>query len=76
MSCGLHDLTELEQGGVPAVLVHTHSFSEAALRQAEMRGQPDLRRVAVPHPVQDKTVEEIKRLASESLPGIVERLSA
>ena len=75
MSCGLYDSTNLEKSGLPAVLVHTDSFAEAMARQAEMRGQPGLRRVTVPHPVQDKTANEITELARSAVDRILSALA-
>ena len=63
MSCGLRDVTNLERAGLPALLIHTQAFEEAAGLQAEMLGQPAIRRVRVPHPVQDKSGHEIQALA-------------
>ena len=74
MSCGLRDLKNLEEKGLPAVLVHTDAFAEAAARQAEMHGQPALRRATIPHPVQDKTSDEINRLAGDALAQILSKL--
>ena len=68
MSCGLRDVSNLEAAGLPALLVHTEAFGAAALLQAEMLGQPAMRRASVPHPVQDRSAAEIRTLAAESLP--------
>ncbi len=75
MSCGLRDSRNLEELGLPAVLVHTEAFTEAAERQAEMHGQRALRRSTVPHPVQDKTSDEIKELARDSVAQILSDLT-
>ena len=71
MSCGLQDTSELERHGLPAVLVHTDGFNDSAPKQAEMLGQPGLRRAIVPHPVQDKTASQIIELAQESLASVL-----
>lgn len=75
MSCGLHDSRNLEKMGLPAVLVHTDGFTEAAERQAVMHGQPALRRAIVPHPVQDKNLNEIRELARETVAQILSELT-
>ena len=75
MSCGLRDVVNFETRGRPALLVHTEAFTEAALRQAEMHGQPALRRATVPHPVQDKTSNEIKMLARNTVARILSTLT-
>jgi hypothetical protein len=49
------------------------AFTEAAERQASLLGQPALGRVYVPHPIQDRTDEEIGALASDA---VSQRLAA
>ena len=63
MSCGLRDVLEFEREGRPAVLVASDVFSAAADKQARMLGQPAARRAFVPHPVQDRTDDELRALA-------------
>lgn len=63
MSCGLRDVLEFEREGRPAVLVASDVFMGAADKQAQMLGQPAARRAFVPHPVQDRTDEELRGLA-------------
>ena len=75
MSCGLRDVTNLESAGLPALLVHTEAFEAAARLQAEMLGQPAIRRARVPHPVQDKSGREIQVLASATLPEALAMLT-
>ena len=74
MSCGLRDVANLEAAGLPTLLVHTHAFAEAAEAQAQMLGQPAMRRVQVPHPVQDKPASHIEDLASSRLVAILSQL--
>lgn len=75
MSCGLRDVSNLESAGLPALLVHTEAFEDAALLQAEMLGQPAIRRAMVPHPVQDRSEAQIQALASETLPKALAELT-
>ena len=75
MSCGLRDVVNLEASGRPALLVHTLAFDEAASRQAEMLGQPAIRRAAVTHPIQDKSEREIRGLAASSVADLVSALT-
>jgi hypothetical protein len=70
VSCGLRDVIELEALGTPAVLAASSAFRDAADEQAVLLGQPELRRVLVAHPIQDRTDEELRELAR----GVVEEL--
>ena len=65
MSCGLRDVLEFEALDRPAVLVASDTFARAAEEQAALLGQPALRRVFVPHPVQDRTDDELRAMARE-----------
>jgi hypothetical protein len=75
VSCGLRDVANLEAAGLPTLLVHTHAFAAGAEAQAEMLGQPSMRRVHVPHPVQDKTTDDIRALAASNVDEILSRLT-
>ena len=64
MSCGLRDVLELEALDTPAVLVASDAFVQAADDQSRKLGQPALHRAFVAHPVQDRTDDELRALAS------------
>jgi hypothetical protein len=63
VSCGLHDVVSFEGLGRPAVLVASSVFRDAAASEARNLGQPAVRRVFVPHPVQDRTDDEMREMA-------------
>ena len=63
MSCGLHDVVSFEGLGRPAVLVASSVFREVAAAEAQNLGQPAIRRVFVPHPIQDRTDGEMREMA-------------
>ena len=64
MSCGLQDVLSFEGVGKPSVLVASSVFEQAAADQAAKLGAPDVRRVFVAHPVQDRTDEEMRAMAA------------
>ena len=74
MSCGLRDVLEFERDGKPAVLVASDVFTAAADKQARMLGQPAARRAFVPHPVQDRTDEELRGLAQSVVDELIQAL--
>ena len=59
----------------PAVLVASSAFEQAADHQSAALGQPELRRVLVPHPIQDRTDEELRELARGSVDEILRGLT-
>jgi hypothetical protein len=76
VSCGLRDVLELEGVGRPSVLVASSAFEQAAHDQAAKLGQPDVRRVFVGHPVQDRTDDELRAMARDTVAAIEAALTA
>lgn len=70
MSCGLRDVLEFEAIGKPAVLAASSAFEQAARDQAAKLGRPDVRRVFVPHPIQDRTDDELRTLARDAVDAL------
>jgi len=69
----VHDIVDLEMRGVPGVVVASSEFVEAAESQARALGVA-ARRVFVPHPIQDRTDDEMRALADGALNQILESL--
>jgi hypothetical protein len=63
VSCGLHDVISFEGLGRPAVLVASSVFRDVAAAESVNLGQAAIRRVFVPHPVQDRTDDEMREMA-------------
>ena len=74
MSCGLHDVVSFEGLGRPAVLIASSVFRDVAAAEAQNLGQPALRRVFVPHPVQDRTDDEMRAMAVATADEVVAAL--
>ena len=74
MSCGLRDVLDFEKDGKPAVLIASDVFVDAADKQARMLGQPGARRTFVPHPIQDRSDEELRELARQIAPEVLAEL--
>ena len=68
----MHDTTWFEIQGTPAVFIASTEFVDAAEVQANALGLPDVKRVFVPHPIQDATDDEIRAKAD----AIVEQVIA
>ena len=60
---------------MPAVLVASSVFERSAEHQSAQLGQPAARRVFVPHPVQDRTDDEVRALACAAADALVEALT-
>jgi hypothetical protein len=66
----VHDITDLEGRGVPGVFVASTEFVEAAAAQAASLGF-DPAAVFVPHPIQDRTDDEMRALADAAVDEIL-----
>ena len=75
MSCGLRDVLSFEGMDKPAVLVASSAFEQAADHQSNALGQPGIHRVLVPHPIQDRSDEELRPIANGAVDRIVAELS-
>jgi alkanesulfonate monooxygenase SsuD/methylene tetrahydromethanopterin reductase-like flavin-dependent oxidoreductase (luciferase family) len=63
-------MADLEARGIPTVGVATTEFIDAAAAQAKSLGiDPAL--VFVPHPIQDRTDDELQKLADDHLEAIL-----
>ena len=73
----MHDLADYEARGIPAVMVASSEFVDAARRQADALGMPDIasRAVFVPHPIQDATDDEIRVKARAALDAILDAIT-
>jgi hypothetical protein len=71
----VHDTVDLEARGIPAVFVATVAFVDGAEIQARALGaQPAA--VYVEHPIQDRTDEEMLRIADGAIDELVRQLQA
>jgi hypothetical protein len=59
----VHDIVDLERRGVPGVFVASAEFVEAADAQSNSLGFPSVARVFTPHPIQDRTDDEMRAYA-------------
>lgn len=67
----MHDIVDLEARGVPGVFVASAQFVEAAVAQSQALGFPTVARVFTPHPIQDRTDDEMIAYADAALDEIV-----
>jgi hypothetical protein len=69
----VHDIVNLESLGIPAVFVASSEFIDGADAQAKSLGA-DPARVFVPHPIQDRTDEEVRALADAAVDDLLRSL--
>ena len=68
-------MQDLDARGVPGAMIATTAFTEAAAAQSRSLGfEPAI--VWVPHPIQDRTDEELHAIADGALEGVLAALTA
>ena len=67
----MHDISDLEVRGVPGVFVASQEFVEAANAQSTSLGFASVARVFTPHPIQDRTDDEMIAYADAAFDAIV-----
>ena len=70
----MHDTTWLEINGIPSVFIASDEFVEAAEAQAESLGLPEVRRLFVPHPIQDANDDEMRGKADAIVDDVIAAL--
>jgi hypothetical protein len=72
----VHDIVDLEARGVPGVFVASAEFVVAAEAQSASLGFPTVARVFTPHPIQDRTDDEMRAYADAAYAEIVQAITA
>ena len=70
----MHDSVWFEVNRKPAVMIASDVFVDAAEKQAAALGLPEVRRVFVPHPIQDATDEEMRAKADAIVEQVIDAL--
>lgn len=71
----MHDIDDLERRGLPGVFVASAEFVTAAESQAVALGFPTVSRVFTPHPIQDRTDDEMRAYADAAYAEIVQAIT-
>jgi hypothetical protein len=67
----VHDISDLELRGVPGMFVASDEFVDAAVAQSTSLGFPSVARVFTPHPIQDRTDDEMIAYADATFDAIL-----
>ncbi len=70
----MHDISDLERRGIPGVFVASEEFVDAAEAQAKSLGL-DTARVFTPHPIQDRTDDEMRAMADAAIDSLIDALT-
>jgi hypothetical protein len=67
----VHDISDLELRGIPAMFIASAEFVDAAVAQSSALGFPSVARVFTPHPIQDRTDDEMRALADAAVDDVL-----
>jgi len=70
----VHDSVWFEINRKPSVMIASDVFVDAAEKQAAALGLPEVRRVFVPHPIQDATDDEMRAKADAIIDQVIAAL--
>ena len=60
--CSVHDTIEFEKRGIPATVIITQAFHNAALFQFKSKGMEGHAYVEMPHPVSNLSADQMRAL--------------
>jgi hypothetical protein len=72
----VHDIVDLERRGVPSMFVASAEFVQAAEAQSTSLGFPTVARIFTPHPIQDRTDDEMRAYADAAFEEILRNILA
>jgi hypothetical protein len=72
----VHDISDLELRGVPGMFVASSQFVDAAVAQSASLGFSAVARVFTPHPIQDRTDDEMVAYADAAFDEILAAVTA
>lgn len=74
--CSVHDTVEFEKRGIPATVVITQAFRNAAIAQFRGKGMEGHPYIELPHPVSNLKPEEMREVTLRYVDQLVRQLTA
>ena len=74
--CSVHDAVEFEKRGIPATVILTQIFKNAAVHQFRSRGMEGHPMIELPHPIANLTRDEMHALTLRHVEQSVRQLTA
>ena len=74
--CSVHDTIEFEKRGIPATVILTQIFKNAAIHQFKSRGMEGHPMIELPHPISNLSYEKMHALTLQYLDQLVRQLTA
>jgi hypothetical protein len=74
--CSVHDTIEFEKRGIPATVIITEAFRNAAVFQFRGKGMEGHPYIELPHPISNLGADEMKALALKYVDQAAQQLTA
>ncbi len=74
--CSVHDTIEFEKRGIPATVVITQAFKNAAVFQFKGKGMAGHPYIEMPHPISNLKPEEMRELTLRYVDQLVKQITA
>ena len=72
--CSVHDAIEFEKRGIPAAVIITAAFRNAALFQFKSKGMEGHAYIELPHPVSNLSADEMRALTLKYVDALAQQL--
>ena len=73
--CSVHDAVEFEKRGIPATVILTQIFKNAAIHQFKSRGMEGHPMIELPHPISNLTQAEMRVVTLQYVDQLVRQLT-
>jgi len=74
--CCVHDTIEFEKRGIPATVMLTQAFINAAVFQFRAKGMAEHAFVVLPHPISNLTPEAMREVTRACVAQVMHQLTA
>ena len=72
--CSVHDAIEFEKRGIPAAVIITQAFRNAAVFQFKSKGMEGHAYIELPHPVSNLSAEDMRALTLKFTDDVARQL--
>jgi hypothetical protein len=73
--CSVHDTVEFEKRGIPATMILTSVFTNAAVHQFRVRGLDGHPFIELPHPISNLTPDQMREVTLRHVDEMVRYLT-
>jgi hypothetical protein len=72
--CSVHDTIEFEKRGIPAAVIITQAFRNAAVFQFKSKGMEGHAYIEMPHPVSNLSADDMRAVTLKTVDDVARQL--